>query len=601
MPQSFTTSFLRRNLLFAFLLLFISNSTLHAQGDPAELRSVWSNPEADPKDRIQSWLELSLLLTNDNEQYGILMEMVQLGAEPESEFRNYALLSEGIVNQFFIRNMTEAESKWLQLLNEDDSAFVASATYFLIGMKEGEEKSALIESLVAYVLRTSQEHMPVIPFVGPIDALAFAVSEEEAKADQDKLFAHYSSVIEYQIKIGDNEKAMQSAIQAGDGMWRWLREKEQATGFYQQGLQLAKEDPKFSLFKDQLKQRILAVEKGSSVRKAVKPAVVRQVQAVHSGPVQPIEISRKSFDRSKYDLHKVDSVIGITGDTTWRSEMLPPVETMAEIDTFILGLPQKTRALPPVFSENGTHNFQYLWADQGLPDGIGGIQQDPLGNIWIVSTNALTRYDGEYFYSYTVNEGMPDILLDRFLIDSKGVIWISVEGGLLKYDGHQLLWYKNLICQFIFEDLEGNIWTSKQMSQVGLTRIEEDRYFNYSQGQGLAARINSIAQAPDGSYWITSDNTGVFRMDSTSIVQYNHKHGLIDWRAQEVVVTSDGSVWMSIFSVQNNRMGLHQIKNGNLYSWDSEWGLSMRHMIKDSQDQIWMMNGNFLMSFDGKT
>lgn len=89
----------------------------------------------------------------------------------------------------------------------------------------------------------------------------------------------------------------------------------------------------------------------------------------------------------------------------------------------------------------------------------------------------------------TIKDGLPSNAVYCVLKDSRGIIWIGTDAGLVKYDGFQLKTFtkKNGLAgnfiRDIKEDKFGNLWIACYGD--GLTKFDGKKYKNFSTKNGL--------------------------------------------------------------------------------------------------------------------
>jgi len=87
--------------------------------------------------------------------------------------------------------------------------------------------------------------------------------------------------------------------------------------------------------------------------------------------------------------------------------------------------------------------FKEYGQEHGLGDlAIRGINQDRNGLLWISTENGVFRYDGSRFIEYGRKQGLLNPLVRTAIIDSRGVVWAGGPGGVYYLRGdrfHELL------------------------------------------------------------------------------------------------------------------------------------------------------------------
>ncbi|TDQ08665.1 hybrid sensor histidine kinase/response regulator transcription factor [Pedobacter metabolipauper] len=156
---------------------------------------------------------------------------------------------------------------------------------------------------------------------------------------------------------------------------------------------------------------------------------------------------------------------------------------------------------------------------------IRHIYEDRQKNLWVGTSNGLNLFDREkgIFITYKHQVNKPGSLSDNSISsiheDHYGNLWIGTyHGGLNIFNrqtkkftvfkrntGNQSLNYVN----YIFEDRDHNLWVA---AGSGLNR------FNYKTNKfseellipNFRANIRVMQQAPNGDFWIGTENSGIY-------------------------------------------------------------------------------------------
>ena len=215
-------------------------------------------------------------------------------------------------------------------------------------------------------------------------------------------------------------------------------------------------------------------------------------------------------------------------------------------DTVSTGIPYKTEGTkkkliqrPPVKAQgfgrltDAKEDIKFLSTDHGLGSAvIRKIEEDSQGNMWIATNGqGLFKYDGQYIYSYTINEGLTSNIIFDLLFDQEENLWISTwEGGIMKYDGHELTIYdeshglpaNRQWCSM--QDSKGNIWFGS--FQGGLTKYDGEHFINYSIQEGLPTRIiYSMCEDGEGNMWFGA-HANLFKIEGDSLKVFNAQLGI---------------------------------------------------------------------------
>ena len=114
----------------------------------------------------------------------------------------------------------------------------------------------------------------------------------------------------------------------------------------------------------------------------------------------------------------------------------------------------------------------YAYKNYSTKDGLVGNHvyhsvQDKEGYLWFATETGVSRFDGQHFVNFTVNEGLPSDEILRLFVDSKGRVWMMP--------------FVNQICYYY----KGKIYNSNNDSLIKKIKIrafildiKEDRFGN---------------------------------------------------------------------------------------------------------------------------
>lgn len=116
--------------------------------------------------------------------------------------------------------------------------------------------------------------------------------------------------------------------------------------------------------------------------------------------------------------------------------------------------------------------------ENGLPhNSVNSIIEDQNGIYWIGTSGSACFYDGENFNLIKTSKDKTFENVRSIIEDKKGNIWLGGNDGLWQYDGNIFTNRSTYFVGYIYEDPEGNIWTSSESDEGGnwiLTRYNED-------------------------------------------------------------------------------------------------------------------------------
>lgn len=107
---------------------------------------------------------------------------------------------------------------------------------------------------------------------------------------------------------------------------------------------------------------------------------------------------------------------------------------------------------------------------------VNAIIEDKTGKLWFGTRGYASVYDGKTFTTITNNEGKPFANVRSIIKDKKGNIWLGGYDGLWRYDGSTFTNFTQKFVGYIYEDKNGNIWTSSESANAKgwvLSRYDE--------------------------------------------------------------------------------------------------------------------------------
>ena len=161
------------------------------------------------------------------------------------------------------------------------------------------------------------------------------------------------------------------------------------------------------------------------------------------------------------------------------------------------------------------------------PKSVNSIIEDKTGKLWFGTRDNAFVYDGKTFTVFT-NKGKPFTNVGTIIEDKKGNIWLN-GNGLWRYDGSTFTNFTQNSVLFVYEDRNGNIWTSSVSHPSDqnwvLSRYEAQSLDNkeptVTEIKSEVGVIFVILEAYDGSIWLGSD--GVYRYDGKTIHDFKGK------------------------------------------------------------------------------
>jgi ligand-binding sensor domain-containing protein/two-component sensor histidine kinase len=134
---------------------------------------------------------------------------------------------------------------------------------------------------------------------------------------------------------------------------------------------------------------------------------------------------------------------------------------------------------------------------------------------------------------WQVQQGLPQASIFSILQTQDGYLWLGTQTGLVRFDGVRFTPLEN-----IYRDAPINIW------------------------------IRNILEAPAGTLWFGTNETGLFRLENGVITHFSQKDGLPSDTIQCLVSDQRGQVWVCTGN------GLARFKEGKFQVYRTAQGLS---------------------------
>ncbi len=143
----------------------------------------------------------------------------------------------------------------------------------------------------------------------------------------------------------------------------------------------------------------------------------------------------------------------------------------------------------------------------GLPGGtvVEAFIEDEAGSLWIGTRGGLVRFADGVFTTYTRREGLPHDWVNALLLDRQGRLWVGTEGGLARYEDGTFTAYAykeglpSTIIGALYEDRHGTLWVG---TGQGMAYYRDDHFIPFSTPGLPSGAIRVIAEDREGNLWV---------------------------------------------------------------------------------------------------
>lgn len=237
------------------------------------------------------------------------------------------------------------------------------------------------------------------------------------------------------------------------------------------------------------------------------------------------------------------------------------------------------------------YNFKGISVEEGLPrSGAYSLLQDSKGYLWItLDGGGVARYDGKHFTTIDLSNGLPSRKVRAIFEDSQKTIWFGTTQGLCEYKDGNIKVYASAnglphnYIRAISEDNNGNliIGTNKGISTYNGTdfttlKNENDSIFDY--------KIRTIHTTKANKTYIGTE-AGLFYIKDKKIVQSELTHLLPNETVLSIQHDSKENLWIG------TEQGVIAYHNDSVTLYNQEKGLisnRVRAICEDNNQNIWI-------------
>ncbi|HXC06167.1 MAG TPA: two-component regulator propeller domain-containing protein [Bacteroidia bacterium] len=184
----------------------------------------------------------------------------------------------------------------------------------------------------------------------------------------------------------------------------------------------------------------------------------------------------------------------------------------------------------------------------GLVDNrVNFIYQDQGGNYWIGTDKGLTRLDPDRKSTFTI-PALSGLNIVSVVQDLQGVIWITSEVGLWRFDGSEV---KNISLNkdvnanktsCLYRDQEQNIWIG---THSGMFRFRSADFITYGQKDGLVSpHVSQLSRDRNGNLWVSTQDGGLNVYRDEHFYSYTQNDGLPSNNLYAAIEAHDGTMYI---------------------------------------------------------
>ena len=286
---------------------------------------------------------------------------------------------------------------------------------------------------------------------------------------------------------------------------------------------------------------------------------------------------------------------------------------------------------------NGKIFTRYTKAHGLISNEITDITEDHQGNIWIATSEGVSKFNGSGFTSVYDQSVVYEILQDRdrtlwfasedglvhhtnkgntlysrnnglsgnyayaLAQNEHGILYIGTENGITVYDGQKFTHTNDEIdpkykpVRKIMIDRYQNIWIG---STSGLAKFNEERFSYYPTSKKFDPYAETVMfMDSQDNIWLVIRGEGVLRFDGANYGSINSSKGLKNNEIANIIEDLNGNIWFGTDA------GISKYSGDAVINFSKEQGVidkSIRSIVEDDQGYLWFAgNSDGLSRFDG--
>jgi ligand-binding sensor domain-containing protein len=263
-----------------------------------------------------------------------------------------------------------------------------------------------------------------------------------------------------------------------------------------------------------------------------------------------------------------------------------------------VGVPRGAARSAPLGADGVVKGWQALTEADGLVDNsVLSIAEDGEGNIWLGTSNGLSRFDGEDWTTFNIeNSDLPGNTVYQVVAGHDGQMWATTNMDAAKYVGGQWQYQGFKWARNISKDSERLVWgfsTTRMRYGDGIIGSGLHYYTGYhhqkfskKSGDLGSNDVWSLFEASDGAIWVGTDGGGVSRYRDGQWQTFSKENGDLGSNdAWSLFEASDRAIWARTGG------GVSRYRDGEWQTFSKESGDLGNNYVEDlfeaSDGVIW--------------
>ncbi|PBQ32672.1 hypothetical protein CNR22_13115 [Sphingobacteriaceae bacterium] len=239
---------------------------------------------------------------------------------------------------------------------------------------------------------------------------------------------------------------------------------------------------------------------------------------------------------------------------------------------------------------DGEH-FKTFTVNDGLPNNyILSIKEDTDANLWIGTMNGICRFNGIDFKNYKSLQDSEQLTIRDLSIDAKGRKWLATNLGVMLLEGGKItnlaktLRERPTVVTSVLVDREQAVWYGNSEGLYKLIKSEGGlKKINFGKESGYKPNsITCIRQDKKGDVWIGTYGDGVYVYQGTKFKRIDLNLELYKKTVLDCYFDEHDNVWLA--TLNDGVAQYNSVSKTFLWITEKE-GLSNNHVRSITQDR----------------
>ncbi len=232
--------------------------------------------------------------------------------------------------------------------------------------------------------------------------------------------------------------------------------------------------------------------------------------------------------------------------------------------------------------------LQTLQMPKALADtSINSIAEDSTGAVWLASNQGVGKWDRNRTALYTPNGDRGSNYVFGITFAPDHSVWLATESGFAHLDRGRMQSFHSLPkgsadpIYAVLQDRSGTVWVGTNRGLLQRSSGEAE----LKPVPRITSLVWSLYEDSKGNVWAGTDGSGLFRLSSGSVEQYNRDSGLTTNRAIDTWEGPSGDIWVA------TDRGIVRIRNSRSAHIGSANGLPsgpVLTLVDDGQGRFWI-------------